>query len=819
MSIKANGGLMMGSRIYNTFFLSVLIIILLTGTGSAQNYELGTGDVLQISVWGHSELTTQIEVRPDGYITFPLVGDQYAVGKTPNQLATIIQTELANYVVDPQVTVLVHQFRTIRVQVLGEVRQPGYFSLSTEGRLMDVIGLAGGPTQEAVLSSVALTRTYSDRAELFNLNISEFMETGNIEHNPILANGDVIHVSSAGKVLVLGEVTKPGSFVLREEMGILDLLALAGSPTDRAALDRVTITRETDDGVSIEKININEIQRSGTGRKVTILAGDVLFVPEGSPQVLVLGNVRNPGSYRIHPDNRLLDVIALAGGTLDTAGDQILVTRDNNTDEVDLGALTRLGLGNQKIGSGDVIYVPEGRNQLLILGEVANPGYHSLEYGDRILDGIAKAGGLLETAGGSEVTVTRQETETENMVFQVDLDALMTNRFLESNFLLEGGDVIIIPKTNRQVMVLGEVRNPGSYTLESGQRVLDLVSRAGGMTNIAATDRVQLTRVDSDGNSLTVPYNIGEVIRGYGGENPQLLPGDILFVPESNQRVLVFGEVRNPGAYTIDQYTTLLDLIGLAGGTTERALIDQISVTSVSGTAEQVQLFDLDAVIANREPNMALTGGDVIFVPESRQVIVMGEVARPGSFTLPREGRILDLLALSGGTTSNASAQEIIITRQGSNREQVWIFNYDTIVSDQHKNNLLLEGGDVVFVPEISRQVLVLGEVAQPGVYNIYEGARILDAIALAGGPSNRASLGTIGIYRDGDIGGSSTLAMGEERVLFQGDAQENPLIQGGDVIFVPETTRPDWNQIFGFMGGIRTFQQIVDGVVDWFRE
>lgn len=1214
-------------------FILMLLIICWVSPITAATYELGIGDVLQISVWGHSELNTSVEVRPDGYITFPLVGDHYVVGKSTSQLAAEIQNELENFVVDPSVTVMVREFRTIRVQVLGEVRNPGYYTLRTGDRIMDALGLAGGPTEDANLVNVTLTRVLPDSAEIVSLDIDNFIKTGTVDNNPVLENQDVIHLAAAGNglvlgavrnpgsyriqgemdildlvalsggilesadlsqatltrrvdgehqeipinleqvmasgkgswtigpddvlyipeqqkvvvlgevmapgnysletgkmllevigaaggltavgdatqvsivrniddqqqlitvdissalkgspggenpvlvggdlvfvpeamnnILVLGEVRQPGSFVLREQMGVLDVLAMAGSTTDRAALDRVTLSRQNEDQVLIEEIDVAKLQQTGTGRDISLQAGDVLFVPEGAPQALVLGQVRNPGSYRVHSEMQLLDLLALAGGALESAGDQLIITRDNQQIEVNLGALSRLGISNLRIEPGDIAYVTEGRNQVLVLGEVQNPGYHYLDFGDRVLDGIAKAGGLLDGAAASQVSLTRQ-TEDINDIYDIDLQSLMSNRYLDSNITLEGGDVIIVPKADRQIMVLGQVHNPGYYYFEEGQHLLELIASAGGMTQLAASDKVQLTRSSTDEESSTNLYNLDNVIQGLGGINPVVQSGDIVYVPERrtqvlvfgevvspgyypvsatthlldiiaqaggltnkaaanevslsrdsndetivedidlaaimetgkgnipltggemilvperktqvlvfgevsspgyypvtatthlldaiaqaggltdraaanevnlsrevngetdvdivdvaaimetgkgnipltggemilvpelskevlvlgevvqpgmysirqgervldvlakaggvkesadagftltrnkegtqevvnielarllqsahseenyelnagdviyvplmNRRILVFGEVRNPGAYLVDQYTTLLDVIALAGGTTERAVLEEISVTS-GGTDLQIQQIDLNAVISQQQPNLTLTGGEVINVPASREILVIGEVTRPGSFVLPREGRILDLLALAGGINNNSAHQEIILTRQHETNEQVWVMDYQTLVSDQSEHNYLLTGGDVLFIPEMSRQVLVLGEVNNPGVYTIYEGARVLDAIALAGGPTGRAALETVGIYRGGSIGSSSTLAMGEDRMLFEGDVQENPEIRGGDLIYVPETSKPDWNQIFGFMGGVRTFQQIIE----WF--
>ena len=1138
--------------------LLFIIIICMLGvpvSGLSSEYRLGVGDVLQISVWGHTELATTVEVRPDGYITFPLVGDVWAVEKTARMLSNEIQAALEDYVVEPRVTVIVSKFRTLQVQVLGEVASPGYYELKASSRLMDVLGAAGGPTKEADLANVTITRYVLDpdanpeQALVESVNVNDFITAGVMEANPVLQSGDVIYVSSAGKALILGDVRQPagydtakgmdvldllalaggaletadlervvltrqengksleyvinvqaflsgqsketieirphdvvfvpgkqqvivlgavnspgtyvlrkgarlvdiiaaaggvrstsdstrisitrtagdeqeifvvdafqsltgkeggenpllfgndivfvpegrnhalvlgqvhqpGSYILSESTRVLDIIAEAGGLTAAAAVDRVTLTRETEQGVQVYTLNIGEMQEKGVGHDTLIAPGDVLFVPEGAPQVLVLGQVSEPGSYRVHGTTRLLDVIALAGGPLERAGETLLLTRDGKTAEIDLGALSRLGLNNRLVHAGDVIYIPEGQKQVLVLGEVRSPGYYQFRHGDKILDAIGYAGGLLESAQEDQVTVTRQ-TEQGTEITSLDIAQLMENRFLENNRPLKGGDIIIVPKSDRSVLVLGEVQNPGYYTLSKGQRVLDLIAMAGGLTNEGQAATVRLTRRLENEEEAHYVLDLDKAMRGLGGENPLIQGGDVLFVPERQTRVLVFGEVRSPGYYPITASTRVLDAVGQAGGFTEAADAAQVQFTYETEDGTQTDILDLQKsmetgldntrlqggemilvprsnrtvlvfgevvkpgtytilpgerimdvlakaggpgvnadltqvrytkaaegtgegrtldltkafvdsshdsnlalaggemlyvpqgnrrvlvlgqvnrpgafscddhtrlldvlalaggptsladlgqatltrtvdgqetvinlniaeILANQEENPILAGGDVIYLPQAKQVVVMGEVTRPGAYTLPTGGRIIDVLALAGGLRSNFEAQNVVMTRHEHDGERIWHMTYEELMNNQTENNLLMVGGDVLYVPESRRQVLVLGEVKNPGVYNIPVGARVMDALALAGGPTERAALENVGIYRDGTVDAPSTLTMGKDKLLFAGDVQENPLIAGGDVIYVPETKKPNWTKIFGFVGGLKTFQELI---------
>ena len=173
--------------------LAVLVLALMAAgaPAGAGEYTLGVGDVLRITVWGHADLTTEVAVRPDGYLSFPLVGDLWAVDKTPREVRAELQSLLAEFIVKPQVTVIVTQFRTLHVQVLGEVRESGYYQLKAGARLSDVLALAGGPTTTADLSGVTVTRYVLDasgteRTEVMHIDVNKFLTAGDAQSNPII---------------------------------------------------------------------------------------------------------------------------------------------------------------------------------------------------------------------------------------------------------------------------------------------------------------------------------------------------------------------------------------------------------------------------------------------------------------------------------------------------------------------------------------------------------------------------------------------------------------------------------------------------------
>ena len=880
--------------------VGMLLLLIIAGSvqGLASEYLLGVGDVLRISVWGHGELTTEVSVRPDGYITFPLVGDHWAVDKTPRQLSSEIQAILGEFVVNPQVTVIVSQFRTLQVQVLGEVTASGYYQLKAGSRLTDVLALAQGPTETADLSRVTVTRYEFDaegqeQTRVRQADVHQFLETGDLLHNPLIESDDLIFVPASGRATVFGEVGQPGSYDLGSGLDVLDLLALAGGVLDSADLENVVITRQIKEEPVEQIINVKSymegknkpipvepndvvfipkqqqvtvfgavaspgiytlhsesrlidilaraggVLRTGDATQVAITrragseqdlilanvepglkgqiggdnpllsADDVIYVPDGYQNVLVFGQVRSPGAYAVTEQTRLLDLLARVGGVTDRADDELTLTRDGEVMHVDIGALQRLGLQNEKVLPGDILYVPEGNRRVLILGEVRSPGFYQLRAGDRVLDAIGLAGGLTANALEDQVSVSRQSPDGLDITV-VDFSDLMDNRYLAENLLLQGGDVIIVPRAERGVFVLGEVQRPGYYQFKAGDGLLDAIMLAGGFSASAAEEQVSLTRQMPDGPVIETIDFSRLMEERYLAKDKLLKGGDIIVVPRSDRSVLVLGEIRQPGYYVFTKGQSIMDLIGRAGGFTANAEPAKVVVTRDTEEGVVTETLNLD-LRTGTDYSRLLQGGEIITVPTAnRMILVFGSVARAGAYTLPQDGRLLDILAMAGGLQTNLGNEQVVVTRQSGTEEQIWQLSYSSLMEEQSEHNLPLIGGDVIYVPTSKRQILVLGMVKNPGVYSLPAGARVMDALAMAGGPLDRAALESVGIYRDGSLEDSDIVSMGHNKQLFTGDASENPLLNAGDIIYVPETNKPDWTKIFGFVGAISSFKDAI---------
>ncbi len=180
------------------FFLGFILCILSLGSlAQAEDYCLGPGDVLDISVWGYDELQVKaLMVRTDGKIAFPLIGEITVEGLTPATLADKLFLGLSAYIHNPQVTVNLFQMRTVRAYVLGEVNKPGMYEIAKSHKLLDFLGMAGGFTHYAAKKSVYVVHKKDGRYEKINLN--DLLKKGDLTQNVDLGEGDVVYLVSNG---------------------------------------------------------------------------------------------------------------------------------------------------------------------------------------------------------------------------------------------------------------------------------------------------------------------------------------------------------------------------------------------------------------------------------------------------------------------------------------------------------------------------------------------------------------------------------------------------------------------------------------------
>jgi polysaccharide export outer membrane protein len=221
-----------------------------------QSYVVGPEDELAITVWDHPDLGRKTRVNLEGMISFPLIGEVRAAGKSLIQLETDIKAKLANgFIVDPHVTIQITEYRSQKISIIGEVNQPGAYPLTKKTTLVEAIAMAGGVKQEADHEVMivrprtgnpkggALLPNQVDPNDVIKVPIRDVLE-GEKTHNIEVINGDTIFVPKIKVFYVTGEAKRPGQYTYLKGMTVLNAISTAGGFTEKASKRKVRIVRE-----------------------------------------------------------------------------------------------------------------------------------------------------------------------------------------------------------------------------------------------------------------------------------------------------------------------------------------------------------------------------------------------------------------------------------------------------------------------------------------------------------------------------------------------------------------------------------------------
>jgi polysaccharide export outer membrane protein len=320
--------------------VAALVVVLLLSPAAPQavsSYILGPGDVLEVSVWGYPDLTRTVAVRPDGRVSLPLAGEVHAAGLSVAQLTRVLTRAYAEYIREPQVTVIVKEFRRIRASALGQVARPGTYVLAPGSRLLDLLSEAGGLTEAAAPQGQLLVAGRSPQP----VDLQKVL-AGDATANLVLLGGETLVVPEdlTNIVNVLGEVQRPGRYRLKGEVRVLDVLLMAGGLTEKASLGGARLVRASRETVALHLDAL--LLRQEMGHNLPLAPGDTLFIPEElNTRIYVLGDVNSPGAFPVRGPVTLLQAIAMAGGPVQrgaaTARTVHIVRRNGAADQVVAG--------------------------------------------------------------------------------------------------------------------------------------------------------------------------------------------------------------------------------------------------------------------------------------------------------------------------------------------------------------------------------------------------------------------------------------------------------------------------------------------------
>lgn len=235
------------------------------------DYRVGDGDVLQVTVYDHPDLSTVVRVANDGSINFPLVGQMRIGGMTVGEVSNRLARTLSQgYIVNPQVSVFVQEFRSKKVTIVGQIANPGLYQLTGPTSLLQLISKAGGLKPDAG-DKIVLKRRSVNGEEEVTIDRLALMEKGDTTLDIPVRDGDNVFVAQAGLFYVTGQVNKPAAYKLEEGASVIKGITMAGGFTNLAATKKVKIIRKVDGAERVmENVPMHEAIRSE----------DVIVVPE-----------------------------------------------------------------------------------------------------------------------------------------------------------------------------------------------------------------------------------------------------------------------------------------------------------------------------------------------------------------------------------------------------------------------------------------------------------------------------------------------------------------------------------------------------------
>lgn len=653
-----------------------------------ENYILGPGDEVIIDIYGASEITYQKVISPDGKILISGVGPislggisvRSAKNRAFNKLSSIysgLRGSRPNTFMD----LSVGDIRTITVHVVGNVKRPGTYALSSFSSAFNALYEAGGPNMTGSMRNVMVMR---GGKRIATLDIYKYFFEGDISGNPQLQDGDAIVVKSfVNRVAYAGEVKQPAIYEFLEGESYADLENFSGGIKATGYNGSITLFRTFGQGKSLKTFSKEQYETTN------LMDGDSIFISRTSEnfsnRVKIEGAVKQPGFYELRPEMKLSDLLKMAEIGRDAftkRGNIIRLNDDLSFSNISFDLSKVLdGAEDAVLRNEDLVKIPsildiQERKTVTILGEIKNEGEYPYVDGMNVEDLIAISGGLNASANTTSVEVARRVSKDSKefrtaTIFNYSI-AEDLGLDSASGFVLQPFDLVTIKasalfRTQKTVKIEGEVLRPGIYVLETEEdQLTDLIIRAGGLTAYAYPQGASLIRdlnpnagkskaerelettstdegdyyrqqqleglikrdsLDGINSKLARKEGVGiqldKAIQNPGSKfNLILQNGDVLSIPKQLQTVRIRGEVLYPTRVNYDKSSGFKDYISLAGGFSDNARIKKSYLVYANGRAERTKKFLVFRSFPKVEP-----GAD-IFVPvrPEKRPLSSGEV-------------------------------------------------------------------------------------------------------------------------------------------------------------------------------------------------
>ena len=615
-----------------------------------RNYRIGPGDAVFIDVYGASQKSYQTTVAPDGIITLDGFGPIQVSGLTVAQANSRIREKLGRRYSSSSIRLSVGQTHTIMVNVVGEVKTPGTYTLSAFATVFNALYMAGGIGELGTLRNI---KVYRGGSLISTVDVYDFLRRGHLTGNVRLADNDVIVVGPYEMLAqVSGKVKRPMFYEMKRGESLGTLISYAGGFAGDAYTRSVRVRRKTGRQYSIFNVNEFDMRSFRVSDEDSVSVDSV--IPRYENMVEVKGAVFRPGMYEVGGRiNSVRGLIEAADGLTEAAFSPHAVLHRKKADRtlevisVDVDGILTGRVADIPLQNEDVLFIPtktevQEQQTITIHGEVLYPGVYKYADNESLEDFILQAGGLKQTASTVRVDVSRrisnpQALAPDSVIARTYSFSLRDGFVIDGapGFVLEPFDEVYVRKSpgttvQQNVSIEGEVVFAGNYTLTSRRmRLSDIFKAAGGGTELAYIKGARLERR-----------------------------------PTPSERL------RMEAAYKMQQEQQRKNMIDLAVKTKNATIVQAVQENDKK-TQEKFQVPDsypvgieLDKAIANPggDEDVLLREGDRIIVPQYNGTVkINGAVMYPNTVGYVEGKSVAYYIDQAGGFASDAKKSNTYI--------------------------------------------------------------------------------------------------------------------------------------------------------------
>jgi len=690
------------------------------------NYILGPGDTVKVLFYGKVNQSHELEINRDGSIEFPQLGPVSLAGMTFSDAKLLLQQRIKEEIIGIQASISLGELRSIQVFMLGEAYKPGTYTISALSTITNALFLSGGLNEIASLRNIQLKRAGKVIAQL---DIYDLLLHGDTSNDAQLQSGDTIYIPTVNKTASIdGEVRRPAIYELKGPVTTKQLIEIGGGLKPTAFNKSARIHRIIDSGfMSVIDIDLS----TRDGQKTPVKSGDLLVIDAAVEQqemiVKLSGHVHHPGEFLWRQGLRISDLVksikslkpnvdldfALIRRELPPVGKieplyvdlrAVLADSDSSANISFFPRDELIIFSNQPNRADSMSELVQSLKQQSRSGEMAqiatingtvrSPGEYPLTKNMTLTELIAAAGGLNEEAYTQIVELSRHDfTNVEQATsdhFAIRLAEALNHPSKDPQ--LQPYDIVsvrTIPefRESLSIQLMGEVRFPGHYRFKRGEKLSEVIIRAGGLTELAHADAAVFTR---------------EGLREQEAKQLQ----------ELRQRLRA------------DIATASLEKTneGKSAGIDESAkILAGLEASQALGRL----VVDLSAILDKTIDDLTLKDGDLLAIPEYRQEIsVVGEIQHPSAHLFSRKLNIQDYIDLSGGVNHRAD------------RKRLYVIKADGSVSLPGRSgwfkrrHITVDPGDTIIVPlDVGRRrTLTVWNEASAIIYQLALGAAAVNS-------------------------------------------------------------------------------------------